>query len=180
MSNCSCHQSVPVSGSFPLSQLFAKIARVLEHSYFKVTKSMQMPEVMSIHIFQGSQRNYIHILPQGSQKFRFFFPSPLWWLIRSWHLGHSPVIAFTVSTMCLETFPRSVWRVCVCVCTHTHMYACNCECKGWPRRRKWFQNDQINITYWGIKQGYWHLSLVFFTRLANLQDSRWKSNFKNK
>ena len=30
---------------------------------------MQMPEVMSIHIFQGSQRNYIHILPQGSHKF---------------------------------------------------------------------------------------------------------------
>ena len=53
----------------PLSQLFTKIARVLGHSYFKVTKSMQMPEVMSIHIFQGSQRNYIHILPQGSQKF---------------------------------------------------------------------------------------------------------------
>ena len=124
--------------------------------------------------------NQLQVKAQGSQKFRFFFPSPLWWLIRSWHLGNSPVIAFTVSTMCLETFPRSVWRVCVCVCTHTHMYACNCECKGWPRRRKWFQNDQINITYWGIKQGYWHLSLVFFTRLANLQDSRWKSNFKNK
>ena len=28
-----------------------------------------MPEVMSTHIFQGSQRNYIHILPQGSHKF---------------------------------------------------------------------------------------------------------------
>ena len=122
--------------------------------------------------------NQLQAKAQESQKFRFFSFSSLMSNMlmapgkQSCHRPHCfHHVSGNISQKCVA---------CVCVCVCTHMHACNCECKGWPRRRKWFWNDQINIIYWSIKQGYWHLSLVFFTRVANPQDSRWKSNLKNK